>query len=83
MKLPAWTARPLQIVLTSFCMAVIMSTVLTLAREGWVEGVPLTILRNALIAFRVALFAGSLVFPLVERIVKRVTLAPGESNSKN
>lgn len=76
MRLPMWAAYPLQTVLLSLCMAIVMSISLTLVRVGLAADWLSMSLRNAMFAFPVALTATFVLSPLIHRLVASVTEQP-------
>jgi heme A synthase len=71
-RLPGWAAFPLQTVLFTLSMAMVMSFVLTMIRLGPVEDFAARALRNAAMAFPIALCASLLIGPIVRKIVAAV-----------
>jgi hypothetical protein len=79
MRLPAQAAYPLQIVLLTGCMAVVMSSALTLIRGGLTDAWMVTSLRNAATAYPIALASSFLIGPVIRRLVMAITRAPTQS----
>lgn len=75
-RLPARAAYPLQTVLLTACMAVVMSLALTFIRSGPADGWLEASLRNAVVAWPIALGASFVIAPWIRRLVAWVTRPP-------